>query len=194
MNRVDHVEIGPCRAADVPLLGRFLPTPGAPARHAERFARQEAGAGTYLLARRDGVPVGNGQVRWDGCAAPEVRAAVGDCPEFNGLDVREDLRGRGIGTALILAAEDLARERGRTALGLGVADDNPRAAALYARLGYARVLTYTDRWSWTDADGHRHDEADPCTFLVRDLRDPRDLSDPRDPRDLSDPRGPGIGG
>ncbi|MFB6624572.1 GNAT family N-acetyltransferase [Streptomyces sp. NPDC056374] len=174
-HRADPVappEIRPCRAADLPLLDRHLPAPGAPTRHADRFARQEAGTGTYLLAWRDGVPVGHGQVRWDGCAAPEVRAAVGECPEFNGLDVRAGLRGQGIGTALIHAAEELARERGGAVLGLGVGHGNPRAAALYGRLGYEPVVAYTDRWSWTDADGHVHDEADACTFLVRRLAVP----------------------
>ncbi|MGW6394818.1 GNAT family N-acetyltransferase [Streptomyces sp. NPDC055103] len=162
------MEIRPCRAADVPLLDRHLPTPGAPSRHADRFARQEAGAGTYLLAWRDGVPVGHGQVRWDGCAAPEVRAELGDCPELNGLDVRpEELRGQGIGTALVHAAEELVRERGGTVLGLGVAHDNPRAAALYARLGYEPVVSYTDRYGWTDAEGRTHACADACVFLVR---------------------------
>ncbi|MFH9724706.1 GNAT family N-acetyltransferase [Streptomyces sp. NPDC017254] len=169
MDRVDRTEIRPCRAADVPLLDRHLPAPGAPTRHADRFARQEAGAGTYLLAWRDGVPVGHGQVRWDGCAAPEVRAAVGGCPEFNGLDVRAGLRGQGIGTALIRAAEELARERGGTLLGLGVGRENPRAAALYARLGYAPVVAYTDPWSRTDAEGRTHACADACVFLVRTL-------------------------
>ncbi|MFF5789582.1 GNAT family N-acetyltransferase [Streptomyces sp. NPDC012693] len=169
---MDRLEIGPCRAEDVPLLDRHLPAPGAPTRHADRFARQEAGSGTYLLARRDGVPLGHGQLRWDGCAAPEVRAELGDCPEFNGLDVRAELRGQGIGTALIRAAEELARTRGRTAMGLGVTRDNPRAAALYARLGYRPVVAYTDRWSWTDPDGRAHEEADPCTFLVRSLTAP----------------------
>ncbi|MFI8964456.1 GNAT family N-acetyltransferase [Streptomyces sp. NPDC053493] len=166
---MDRTEIRPCRPEDVPLLERHLPTPDAPARHAGRFARQEAGHGTYLIAWRDAVPVGNGQVRWDGCAAPEVRAVLGDCPEFNGLDVREDLRGRGIGIALVRAAERLARERGRTLLGLGVTDDNPRAAALYARLGYEPVSAYTDRWTSTDAQGRTHEQADTATFLVRRL-------------------------
>ncbi|MCX5389511.1 GNAT family N-acetyltransferase [Streptomyces sp. NBC_00094] len=164
------MEIRPCRAADVPLLDRHIPNPGAPARHADRFARQEAGLGTYLLAWRDGVPVGYGQVRWDGCAAPEVRAVLGDCPELNGLDVwPEGFRGQGIGTALVHAAEALVRERGGTALGLGVAHDNPRAAALYARLGYEAAVTYTDRYGWTDAEGRTHACADACIFLVRSL-------------------------
>ncbi|MFI8827296.1 GNAT family N-acetyltransferase [Streptomyces sp. NPDC053431] len=166
---MDRTEIRPCRAEDLDLLDRHLPAPGAPTRHADRLARQEAGLGTYLIAWRDGLPAGHGQVRWDGCAAPEVRAALGDCPEFNGLDVRAELRGQGIGTALVRAAEELARERGRTLLGLGVAHDNPRAAALYARLGYAPVTAYTDRYGYTDADGVRRDHADGCTFLVRRL-------------------------
>ncbi|MFB7591784.1 GNAT family N-acetyltransferase [Streptomyces sp. NPDC056169] len=164
------MEIRPCRAADVPLLDRHLPTPGAPSRHADRFARQETGAGTYLVAWRDGVPVGNGLVRWDGCAAPEVRAVLGDCPELNGLDVwPAELRGQGIGTALIHAPEELVRERGGAALGLGVGDDNPRAAALYARLGYEPVVTYTDRWTRTDEEGRTHAHADGGTFVVRSL-------------------------
>ncbi|MFF9196138.1 GNAT family N-acetyltransferase [Streptomyces sp. NPDC014779] len=168
----DSTRIRPCRAEDLALLDRHLPTPDAPGRHAGRLARQQAGLGTYLIAWRDGVPAGNGQVRWDGCAAPEVRARLADCPELNGLDVREELRGRGIGTALVRAAEALARERGRTHLGLGVADDNPRAAALYARLGYTPVTAYTDRYAYTDPQGVRHECADPCTFLVRPLLTP----------------------
>ncbi|MFE0649787.1 GNAT family N-acetyltransferase [Streptomyces sp. NPDC059534] len=166
---MDHVEIRPCRAEDIAPLDRHLPTPGAPTRHADRFARQETGHGTYLIAWRDGIPVGNGQVRWDGCAAPEVRAVLDDCPEFNGLDVVAGLRGRGIGTALVRAAEELARARGGAVLGLGVGHDNPRAAALYARLGYEPVTEYTDRWSFTDPEGRTRTQADAATFLVRTL-------------------------
>ncbi|MET9932850.1 MULTISPECIES: hypothetical protein [unclassified Streptomyces] len=94
----------------MPPLDRHLFAPGAPTRHADRFACQEAGTGTYLLARRGGEPVGYGQVRRDGCAVP-----------------------------------------------------------LCARLGYAPVTAYTDRWSRTDRDGRVHGEADACTFLVREL-------------------------
>ncbi|OSZ55675.1 hypothetical protein OQI_37135 [Streptomyces pharetrae CZA14] len=78
--------------------------------------------------------MGHAELRWTGCAAPEARAARPGCPELNGLAVRpEPLRSRGIGTALIRAAERLARERGIDVMGLGAGADNPRAAALYAR-------------------------------------------------------------
>ncbi|MFE7775996.1 GNAT family N-acetyltransferase [Streptomyces sp. NPDC057445] len=164
------MEIAPCRAEDLPLLDLHMPSNSADSHHAARCLRQEAGASTYLVAWRDGAPVGRGEVRWTGCAAPEVRAALGDCPELNGLAVwPEALRGQGIGTALIRAAESLARERGKDLLGLGVDRDNPRAAALYARLGYEPGVPYTDRWAYTGEDGARHECADSCTFLVKRL-------------------------
>jgi hypothetical protein len=55
-------------------------------------------------------------------------------------------------------------------MGLGVGDDNPRAAALYLRLGFAETaIRYLDRWTATDDAGNRRDFAYPCRFLVKDL-------------------------
>jgi len=159
-----------CRAADVALLDEFIGSPGAVSSHARRFARQGTGGGTYLVAWIDGRPVGHAEVIWDGCAAPEVRAALPGCPELSGLGVRPpELRSRGIGGALIRRAEELAREHGRTVLGLGVAADNPRAADRYARLGYRRLTDYVDRWSYEDCDGVIRECVDPCTFLTKEL-------------------------
>ncbi|MFJ2161696.1 GNAT family N-acetyltransferase [Streptomyces sp. NPDC087856] len=152
------MEIAVCRAADLALLDECIGSPGVDSSHARRFARQEAGGGVYLVAWLDGRPVGHGEVIWGGCADPEVRAALPGCPELNGL-----------GGALIRRAEELARERGRTALGLGVAADNPRAADLYARLGYRPLTDYVDRWSYVDHDGVTRECVDPCTFLTKEL-------------------------
>jgi GNAT superfamily N-acetyltransferase len=164
------MEIAVCGAADVALLDEFIGSPGAVSSHARRFARQGAGGGAYLVAWLDGRPVGHAEVIWDGCAAPEVRAALPGCPELNGLGVwPPELRSRGIGGALIRRAEEVAREHGRTVLGLGVAADNPRAAALYARLGYRRLTDYVDRWSYEDRDEVIRECVDPCTFLVKEL-------------------------
>ena len=119
-----------------------------------------------------GRPTGwNSEVLWNGCWEPEVRAALPDCPEINGLDVAEAVRSRGIGTALICYAERLAAERGRRSIGLGVDDHgNPRAAALYARLGYRPVIRYVGHWSYTDHTGIEHAVEDPGVFLAKDLR------------------------
>ncbi|MBM2615962.1 GNAT family N-acetyltransferase [Actinoplanes sp. LDG1-06] len=77
---------------------------------------------------------------------------------------------RSVGTALIRTAEDLALERGIGRLGLGVDDTNPRAAALYRRLGYAETgCRYVDRFTVVDDDGSRREIAEPCRFLVSEL-------------------------
>lgn len=55
---------------------------------------------------------------------------------IDGLAVDEAWRGRGVGSALIEALADLARERGYGSLRLDVADENTRARALYERLGF----------------------------------------------------------
>ena len=64
---------------------------------------------------------------------------------LDGLGVPADLRGRGIGTALLKAVDRRARELDKTEVILEVVDTNPRARALYERFGYRTVLT-TRRW------------------------------------------------
>ncbi|WP_405874914.1 GNAT family N-acetyltransferase [Streptomyces sp. NBC_00005] len=170
------MEITVCSAGDVALLDQYIASPGATSFHARRFARQEAGECTYLVAWLEGRPVGHMEMRWIGCAAPEV--TVG-CPEIGGLGVwPEELRSRGIGTALVRAAEDLAGGRGLTVVGIGVGKDNSRAAALYARLGYRPLVDYLDRYSYEDQDGTIRECVDACTFLVKDL--PPHASSPLD--------------
>lgn len=164
------MEIAACRAEDLEVLERFMPSNSVDGHHGARFARQEAGGSTYLIPWLDGRPVGHAEVRWTGCEAPEVRAALPGCPEINGLLVwPEPLRSQGIGTTLVRTAERLARERGLGVIGLGVDDGNPRAAALYARLGYRPTVAYVDRWAYVDADGVRREQADACVFLAKAL-------------------------
>jgi GNAT superfamily N-acetyltransferase len=164
------MRIDVCRAEDIAALERFMPSHSVDGSHGARFARQEAGDSSYLIPWLDGLPVGHAEVRWTGCEAPEVRAAQPGCPELNGLFVwPASLRSRGIGTALVRAAEERAVARGTGLMGLGVGDDNPQAARLYARLGYRPAVSYVDRWAYLDVDGVRHVCADPCVFLVKDL-------------------------
>lgn len=55
-----------------------------------------------------------------------------------GVSVRRGWRGRGVGTALIRALEAWAREHGVSRLEARAWASNPRAIALYERLGYER--------------------------------------------------------
>jgi ribosomal protein S18 acetylase RimI-like enzyme len=167
------MDIRPCREQDLPLLEAGDPSPGLTRHHVRRFERQQQGASTFLIAWDNGIPVGRGEILWHGCAAAEVGERYPDCPEINGLAVwPAERRSQGLGTAIIRAAETLARDRGHGRIGLGVDDDNPRAAALYLRLGYQETgCRYLDRYYYLDDHGHRHDVADPCRFLVKNLKE-----------------------
>ena len=87
------------------------------------------------------------------------------------LGVPEPLRSRGIGRLPIAHLEQLAVDRGRRRIGLGVALSNLRARRLYEGLGYGESWTpdYVDRWHWVDASGVDHVEEDPSVFLVKRL-------------------------
>ena len=64
--------------------------------------------------------------------------------------VAEQLRGRGLGRALMTAAEGWARERGATGVGLNVFGHNVVARRLYDSLGYAALEEYWQRPSVDD--------------------------------------------
>ncbi|GAA4393500.1 hypothetical protein GCM10023088_72970 [Actinomadura verrucosospora] len=165
------VGIRECREEDLELLESCIPSPGRTRRHAARFEQQRRGLTTFLIACAEAVPVGTGQILWHGCAAPEVRRLYPNCPELNGLGVwPPELRSQGIGRALIGTAEALVRQRGHDRIGLGVDDDNQRAADLYLRLGYQETgCRYLDRYHYIDDHGTRHEVVDPARFLVKQL-------------------------
>jgi GNAT superfamily N-acetyltransferase len=166
------VRIELCRLEDLDRLEAAMP--GGPSRfHHRRLARQQRGTSSYLVAWLDERPVGHAEIRWDGCAAAAVRERFPRCPEVNALEVfPERMRSRGIGTALIAEAERRVKARGFGQIGLGVADDNPRAAALYLRLGFGETgCRYLDSYEVVDDAGGRHILSDPCRFLVKDLPD-----------------------
>jgi ribosomal protein S18 acetylase RimI-like enzyme len=106
------------------------------ARHV-RYCRDEYARGAEVLSilvavDADDLPVGKVHLDFESRAADGIAILVA-------ASVRPDLRGLGIGTELMRAAELLAHERGRRAIVLGVEDSNPAARRLYGRLGYEVV-------------------------------------------------------
>lgn len=137
--------------------------------HANLFAQQQAGLWTYLVAWKEGsAPVGVCVIRWDGAAEEETEPS--EWPRLTNLQVHPTHRGRGVGTALIEAAEERAGGRGFSRLGISVADDNPEAARLYARLGYADSgLRRESRYTYPDDTGALVERVEHDILLVKAL-------------------------
>src|SRR5947207_3436548 len=99
----------------------------------DEFARGEALA-ILLAVDADDRPVG--KLHLDFEVKADERVAV-----LLAAVVAPSLRGRGIGSELMHAAEGFVRDRGFGVIELGVEDHNPDARRLYERLGYEAVGT-----------------------------------------------------
>ncbi|WP_307864334.1 GNAT family N-acetyltransferase [Agrococcus sp. TF02-05] len=151
------VEVRRATAADAWRLAASEP-PGA-AVAASHLRRQEAGEVLFLVALEDGEPLGSGVL------------VPGDVPELRHLFVAEAARGRGIGASLIGAAEREVAAMGATLIELGVGVDNPRAAALYRRLGYAETgERSTTTYEYVDRDGVRRTATETDVHMRKRLR------------------------
>jgi ribosomal protein S18 acetylase RimI-like enzyme len=129
------VAIRPCEERD---LAHF-DTLGS-RRHVEycrdQFARGPAALAILVAVDSDDVPIGKVHLDFQARADEGVAVLVA-------ASVTPSLRGVGIGTELMRAAETFACERSSHAIVLGVEDSNPSARRLYERLGY-RVVSAGD--------------------------------------------------
>jgi ribosomal protein S18 acetylase RimI-like enzyme len=86
------------------------------------------------------------------------------------LGVHGALQSCGIGTLLIGAAEDRIRERGLDRAELTVEESNPRARALYDRLGYIAYGREPASWEQQAPDGTVSLYQTVCTLMRKELR------------------------
>jgi GNAT superfamily N-acetyltransferase len=83
----------------------------------------------WLVAERDGQILGSIRLLAPGASfLKHIRNLY--------IDVHREWRGAGIGAALIKAAVEWARDHGVEMIALSVLDSNPRARALYERVGF----------------------------------------------------------
>jgi GNAT superfamily N-acetyltransferase len=143
----EALEIRPLRAGDPEMISGAMTAIGwnKPLSQYERYlAEQRAGTRDILVATVDGEYAGYVTVRWESPYEP-----FGGIPEIQDFNVLPKLRRRGIGTALMDAAEALVAERSAVVgIGVGLYPDYGQAQRMYVRRGYlpdGRGLIYDGR-------------------------------------------------
>ncbi|MFD5036783.1 GNAT family N-acetyltransferase [Streptomyces sp. NPDC058377] len=131
-------------------------------RHVEReLARAVAGEVDYLaVCTPVGVPVAIGGVDY------QVSEGAGTLWQ---LAVLPALQSSGLGTLLVRAAEGRIRDRGLHRAELAVEEDNPRARALYERLGYVAYGREPDAWDEEGPDGRVRRHETMCVLMGKNL-------------------------
>ncbi len=94
-----------------------------------RAEHLDPGRGLFLVARQDGRAVG--------CGA--IRLLDGSTAEAKRMYVQPDLRGQGVGRAVLAGLEASAREHGARRLVLETGVHQQEALALYRRAGFTEV-------------------------------------------------------
>lgn len=152
------IRVAPCRQDEVSLIEQREPPGVRLARH--YFASQQRGDSTYLVAWVDGVPAGTGELALSGRI------------ELRNLHVDEEFRGRGVGSAIIAAAESVV---GTGMLSVGVGLANHAARRLYERLGFvASGELETTTYSYFDAEGVSQTATETDEYLTKRLEGRRD--------------------
>ncbi|MFB6888021.1 GNAT family N-acetyltransferase [Kitasatospora sp. NPDC056327] len=155
-----HLSVRGLTDADLPSCA-WAGSPGHVRELAHQIRRAEAGEVDYLaVCTPVGLPVAVGGVDYT------VRPGAGTLWQ---LGVHPALRSCGIGTLLIRSAEQRIGARGLTRAELGVEEDNPRARALYERLGYRAFGREPDSWDVEAEDGSLRRYETMCTLMRRDL-------------------------
>lgn len=153
------LQVRPCTVADVAVMREAQPAGADLA--ATFFEAQQAGGVVYLIAWDGAEPLGDGVL---------VTGAGDAVPELKNLNVRGAHRSRGVGSALIRAAEELCRAQRADRMQVGVSLDNPRARALYERLGYVGTGELsTTTYQYLDDDGNRPTVTETSEQLIRRL-------------------------
>lgn len=141
---VDSLRVDDLTRDDLPSLG-WSGTPLHLVSVRRALDRVASGEVEYLVVRGpDGHPIAKVGIDY---------AADAGAGTLWQMATATELRGRGIGTQLISAAERRIRERGLSFGQLDVEDNNPRARVLYERLGYREIARRSASWDVEDAGG-----------------------------------------
>lgn len=126
-----------------------------------QLERARTGEVDYLaICPATDIPVAKGGIDY------QVKEGVGILWQ---LAVHPALQSCGIGAFLVEAAERRIRSRGLHQAELAVEESNPRARALYERLGYAAYDRRPDSWDEQAPDGSLRRYERMCTLMRKEL-------------------------
>lgn len=156
-----HLTVRDMEEADLPHLACFY-SPLYQEKMPGELERARSGVVDHLVVcTRSGIPVAKGAINYE--EKPEAGV-------ISTLSVRTELRSLGIGTVLIGASEERIWARGLHWAVLGVEENNPRARALYERLGYVVYDTEAASWDHEAEDGTVQPYETTVTLLRKDSR------------------------
>ena len=155
--------IRPARREDLTQLAEVTADELSLAQLENRWREQEAGYRTLIVAEEDGRAVGN--------VSLYARSGPPAPLHLFALEVAQDWRSRGIGTALIDYVLEQARSARRDSVYLEVRCDNKGARRLYHRLGFRRVgPEFINTWWRFNDDGTREVVEEASMRMVKRVR------------------------
>jgi GNAT superfamily N-acetyltransferase len=129
-----EIRIRPAIASDIDQLCKIRNNPTQFERYLEECDGERC---HFLVAEVNGAAVGFGLVYLDVTKTGRRKALL---PKLSDLYVDEQYRGRGVGSALILARETLAEEYGHVEIFVSIdPEESPEMIRLAKKLGYAPI-------------------------------------------------------
>jgi GNAT superfamily N-acetyltransferase len=166
---VSRITVRDATDADVPAL-TAIKGEGTEALHRDRLRDAQGTGFRYLVLLADQAIIGFA------CLVIRRPAYWSDAddtqhlPHIVDLQVKESHRGQGYGSEFVRAIERIASQAGYRHLYISVEPlDNPRAYALYKRLGYQPLQSepYRKIWKFTDSAGKVHRGEDWVVDMVK---------------------------
>lgn len=153
LNLDKHLAVQDAMEADIAAL-TAIKGAGTETVHVRRLNDARARSSRYLVLLLEEEPIGFCRLA---LCEPRHDAHTGDSPylpSVDDLEIKETLRSRGYGTAFLSAIELIVKASGFRKIYLQVEPfGNPRAYALYQRLGYQAIQTqpYYQTWEFVDS-------------------------------------------
>ena len=120
-----------------------------------------------LVADMDGILIGQIFVQLHTVPADPKR--IPRTAYLYSFRVRSEYRNLGIGSSLVLKAEESLRKKAFQRALIGVAKDNPGALRLYQRLGYEILSEDPGEWSFVDHKNRVQSIVEPTYILEKFL-------------------------